>query len=46
MKFIMAVVFGAFVVPAVMTLAGRWNWFPGRRWFLLHRHAAASQHTA
>ena len=22
---------GAFVVPAVMTLAGRWNWYPGRR---------------
>jgi RND superfamily putative drug exporter len=28
---IMAVVFGAFVVPAFMSIAGRWNWYPGRR---------------
>jgi putative drug exporter of the RND superfamily len=26
-----ATVIRAFVVPAVMTLAGRWNWYPGRR---------------
>jgi RND superfamily putative drug exporter len=26
-----ATVIRAFVVPAIMTLAGRWNWFPGRR---------------
>jgi RND superfamily putative drug exporter len=25
-----ATVIRAFVVPAVMTLAGRWNWYPGR----------------
>jgi len=28
---IMAVVFGAFVVPAFMRIAGRWNWYSGRR---------------
>jgi RND superfamily putative drug exporter len=21
----------ALIVPAVMTIAGRWNWYPGRR---------------
>jgi RND superfamily putative drug exporter len=26
-----ATVIRAFVVPAVMALAGRWNWYPGRR---------------
>jgi putative drug exporter of the RND superfamily len=26
-----ATVIRAFVVPAVMTLAGRWNWYPGER---------------
>jgi putative drug exporter of the RND superfamily len=26
-----ATVIRAFVVPAIMTLAGRWNWFPGRK---------------
>jgi uncharacterized membrane protein YdfJ with MMPL/SSD domain len=26
-----ATVIRAFVVPAVMTLAGRWNWYPGLR---------------
>ncbi len=26
-----ATVIRAFVVPAIMTLAGRWNWYPGRR---------------
>jgi RND superfamily putative drug exporter len=25
-----ATVIRAFVVPAVMALAGRWNWYPGR----------------
>jgi RND superfamily putative drug exporter len=27
-----------FVVPAVMSLAGRWNWYPGNR-----RHEVANQ---
>jgi RND superfamily putative drug exporter len=26
-----ATVIRAFVVPAIMTLAGKWNWYPGRR---------------
>jgi RND superfamily putative drug exporter len=26
-----ATVIRAFVVPAIMTLAGRWNWYPGRK---------------
>ena len=29
--FIDATVIRAFVVPAAMALAGRWNWYPGRR---------------
>ncbi len=25
-----ATVIRAFVVPSIMALAGRWNWYPGR----------------
>jgi len=48
-----ATVIRAFVVPAVMALAGRWNWYPGRRRSStgaddstgpLHRAAAARQY--
>jgi len=41
-----ATVIRTFVVPAAMTLGGRFNWYPGHPARLFHRFAAACEHAA